>query len=388
MNKITLYIILGFASLWVTSCVSYKAQYSEDWKNQNKQIDDPYFTLYLIGDAGNAPMDSSTFVFDYLKKQLDKETANSGIIWLGDNIYPVGLAPTDSPYHAEGKHRLMAQLRTMDNYKGYKYFVPGNHDWYTYGRVGLRRQELAVDSFLMNTPNPNNQNNFFLPDKGCGDPTMHELASDINLILMDSHWFLNDKAKSGDQSVCEVTNQGEYIKKLKSEIESVKDQTVILASHHPPYTYAHHGGKFPLKDDLFPLTQVVDWLYLPLPLLGTALNRTRTFVSEQDVNNPNYKLYRNMIVDLMDRQGRGIIASGHEHTLQFIEKENQYFIVSGAGTKNNKVGMGDGSKFSIGEKGYVKVTFYDPQKAYVEFIVPSKSDNTSPVSFDQVIELK
>jgi len=114
-------------------------------------------------------------VFDHLKESLDNESSESAIVWLGDNIYPVGLAPSNSIYHAQGKHRLMAQLATMANYNGYKYFVPGNHDWYTYGRIGLRRQELLVDSFLLQTPNPNDQENFFLPDKGCGDPNAQEL---------------------------------------------------------------------------------------------------------------------------------------------------------------------------------------------------------------------
>ena len=31
-----------------------------------------------------------------------------------------------------------------------------------------------------------------------------------------------------------------------------------------------HGGRLPLKDHLFPLTNVVPGLYLPLPLVGSA----------------------------------------------------------------------------------------------------------------------
>jgi len=351
-------------------------------------IEEPYFSLYLIGDAGYSQMDSSTLVFDHLKKELNQETDNSGIVWLGDNIYPVGLAPNSSAYYASGRHRLIAQLSTMSDYQGYKFFVPGNHDWYTYGRIGLRRQELLVDSFLLETPNPNKQNNYFLPDKGCGDPQVVDLAKGISLLLMDSHWYLNEKARSGDLEECEVKSPIDFIDKLQSEVLSDKDRTLIVASHHPPYTYAHHGGRFPLKDDFFPLTQIVDWLYLPLPFSGVIFNRARLRISEQDVYHPFYRSYRAKLIEALEKKGRSIVASGHEHTLQFIENQDQYFIVSGAGTKKNKVGIGKGSKFAIGEKGYVKVLFVNPKKALVQYIVPGQFAEFNNVAFEKIIEFE
>ena len=305
-----------------------------------------------------------------------------------DSIYPVGLAPANSVYHAEGKHRLLAQLRTMSDYKGKKYFVPGNHDWYTYGRVGLRRQELLVDSFLLKTPNPNQQNNFFFPDKGCGDPKTHLLTEGISLLMMDSHWLLNKNARSGDQSVCDVKTSKEFLEKLRSEIINQSENSLIIASHHPPYTYAHHGGKFPIKDDIFPLTQKIDWLYLPLPIAGYIFNIMRLRMSEQDVYHPLYKTYRNELEEALQTKGSSIVASGHEHTLQLIEKNNQYFIVSGAGTKNNKVGIGSGSKFSIGEKGYVKVVFMNPKHAILQFIVPGQFKEYDNIAYEKMIKLK
>jgi UDP-2,3-diacylglucosamine pyrophosphatase LpxH len=367
--------------------VTYKEQYSGEWQ-RHVEIKEPYFTIFLIGDAGNAPMDSSTQVFDHLKKALDEESANSATIWLGDNIYPVGLAPSSSPYYPKGKHKLLAQLKTMSDYRGYKFFVPGNHDWYTFGRIGLRRQELLVDSFLLDTPNPNRQTNFFYPDKGCGDPQVVSLAEGISLLLMDSHWFLNEKARSGDQEVCAVQTPQQFIDKLHSEIISQEGESLIVASHHPPYTYAHHGGKFPFKDDFFPLTQVVDWLYLPLPASGFIFNRIRTRISEQDVNNALYKTYRGKLVEALEQKGRSIIASGHEHTLQYIENHNQCFIVSGSGTKNNKVGMGQGSEFAIGERGYVKVIFKNSKEALLQFIVPGYFKKYNNVAFEKMVVLE
>ncbi len=376
-----------FYTIFLTSCVSHKASYRGEWERL-AAVDNPYYTLYLIGDAGYAPLGESTIVFEHLKKQLDQESESSAIIWLGDNIYPVGLAPTNSVYHAQGRHRLMAQLRTMSDYKGQKYFVPGNHDWYTYGRVGLRRQELLVDSFLLHTPNPHEQNNYFLPDKGCGDPKAHSLIEGISLLTMDSHWFLNEKSRSGDQSVCEVKTPEEFIEKLQSEISNQSENTLIVASHHPPYTYAHHGGKFPIKDDIFPLTQKINWLYIPLPMAGYLFNRMRLRISEQDVYHPLYKLYKRKLEEALQSKGSSIVASGHEHTLQLVERNDQFFIVSGAGTKNNKVAIGRGSKFAIGEKGYVKIVFMDSNRAILQFLVPGQYKAFNNIAFEKMVFLK
>ena len=368
------------------SCVSYKASFNEDW-NRQATIDNPYFTMYLIGDAGNAELNQSTEVFDHLKLQLDTESSSSAIVWLGDNIYPVGLASPTSPYYPAGRHKLMAQLETMTDYNGYKFFVPGNHDWYTYGRIGLRRQELMVDSFLQLTPNPNNQVNYFMPDKGCGDPQVITLKDGIAILMMDSHWFLNEESRAGDQSVCDVSTPEAFIAKLKSEVELHAEESLIVASHHPPYTYAHHGGKFPLKDDLFPLTQALDWLYLPLPIAGFTFNRMRLRLSEQDVYHPLYRSYTRTLSETLQAKGRNIIASGHEHTLQMIEQNEQYYIVSGAGTKNNKVGTGKGSQFAIGAKGYVKIVFKDSKNAVAQFIVPGQEEDNNNVVYEKLIRL-
>ncbi|MDA8692894.1 metallophosphoesterase [Saprospiraceae bacterium] len=387
MREITYLTSILIICLLQIGCVSNKPSYKGDWERGDK-IENPYYTVYLIGDAGNAPLGESTYVLDHLKKELDQESSESAIVWLGDNIYPVGLAPSSSPYYPEGRHRLVAQLNTMKAFKGQKFFVPGNHDWYAYGRVGLRRQEMLVDSFLATTPNPNNQNNFFVPDKGCGDPQIHELTDSIGVLLMDSQWFLSEKSRSDDQEVCDVKTPAEFMQKLDSEVTEHNDKSIIVASHHPPYTYAHHGGKFPLKDDIFPFTQAVDKFYLPLPVTGFIFNRMRVRLSDQDVYYPVYKKYRAKIIEALEKNGRNIVASGHEHTLQFIENHNQYFIVSGAGSKENKVAMGFGSKFAIGQMGYVKLTFISPKKALMQFIVPGEFEEFDNVAFEQNLELE
>ena len=112
---LTLFIIFN-------GCADYKLKYEENSKNWKTNVPDPdvqiAYSIYLIGDAGNAPMGESTPLFDHLKDIFTSEKTPSSTIWLGDNLYPVGLAPEGHPDHALGVHRITAQLKTLKEYGG------------------------------------------------------------------------------------------------------------------------------------------------------------------------------------------------------------------------------------------------------------------------------
>ncbi len=57
------------------------------------------------------------------------------------------------------EHQLNIQTEAVKNFKGKTIFIPGNHDWYSNGLKGLKRQENYIeDIFGKNT---------FLPENGC-----------------------------------------------------------------------------------------------------------------------------------------------------------------------------------------------------------------------------
>ena len=100
-----------------------------------------------------------------------------------------------------------------------------------------------------------------------------------------------------------------------------------------------------------------------------------------------YVSYKKHLIDALQQKGRSIVASGHEHALQYIERHDQYFIVSGAGSKNNKVATGKGSKFAVGQKGYVKLVCVNPKKAIAQFVVPGQFEEYDNVAYENVLEL-
>jgi len=386
MSKKLVLVVIVLVCIIMQSCVSHRPRYKGEWSYSDYQ-ESSYYTLYLIGDSGNAPLNQSTEVLDHLQSNLTDTENNGGVVWLGDNIYPVGLPPVEDPDRELAEHRIRAQLMTMDHFEGHKFFIPGNHDWYKYEKEGLSRQEKLVEDYLSIIPSTSGQKNFFIPDDGCGDPQIIPLTDSLSLLAMDTHWLLSLKAFSQDNSHCDVQDMASYYKKLTELIADSKDKTLIVVTHHPPYTYGHHGGKFKLKDDIFPMTQIVDWLYLPQPIGGYLFNRTRNIVSDQDNKNFYYKNLINLLDEQLQKRGTAIVASGHEHNLQYIDLNNQHYIVSGAGSKRNPAGIGKGTKFVIGEMGYVRLIFRDAKNVLMQYITPGLYKESNNVVYQKWLHL-
>jgi len=367
-----------------SSCATYSTKISKKVAEPSPEspADSIYHTVYLIGDAGNAPLNESTETLDHLAANLAEESEKASIIWLGDNIYPNGLAPEGFEDRELDIHRLNAQLNTVLDFEGNVYFIPGNHDWYKYGIAGIKRQGNYIDSVLTQQNNKRNSN-FFMPDNGCGDPQLVSLAENIDLLLMDSHWFVQRKKEPREQCICK--DRDEFLTRIETLVDESQAQTIITTLHHPPYTYGHHGGGYSLKETLFPLTHLNKKLYIPIPLFG--INKLRNIFLNQDNKNPRYIRLRKGIIRALDKKGPSIVASGHEHNLQHIRKGIHDYIVSGAGSKSNPCKLGSGSLFCTGKNGYVRLLFYSPTLVMAEFIVPGSNEETGDVVYSSIIHL-
>jgi hypothetical protein len=80
-----------------------------------------------------------------------------------------------------------------------------------------------------------------------------------------------------------------------------------------------------------------------------------------------------------------MIVGGHEHNMQYIELEGNYFVVSGAGSKNNPVGLGHGSQFSVGEKGYVKLEFITSTVAVLKYFVVDEEGDSADLVYQKIL---
>jgi hypothetical protein len=293
------------------------------------------------------------------KRKLDSADENSTVIFLGDNIYPAGMPdPIDSTEaYFKAKNDIDAQLKTLENFKGKPIFIPGNHDWYTEGLIGLKREQEYVQEAL-------DSDEVFFPEDGCPLKAI-EVNDDIAIITIDTEWYLTNWNKRPDINTgCEIRSRDRFWLELEDAIKDNRQRTTIIAMHHPMFTYGQHGGQFTFRQNFYPKGN-----FGPTPVLGTLIDvlRKTTGASSEDLQNRRYIELKNRLVTLAQYSEKIILASGHEHTLQYIVEDNTPQIVSGAGSKMDGTRLLNGSQFSTGRRGYAILEIYTDGSSQVDF---------------------
>lgn len=359
-NKINFGFILLF--LVLQSCATHHVQFGKNIKNTvTENATDTskiVHTFFLIGDAGNANEDKAQQTLDLLSNQLKKAGKNTTLLFLGDNIYPKGLPNTDNSPNERiiAENKLTNQLKLSKNFKGKTIFIPGNHDWYS-GMKGLDRQAKFVTDYL-------NDKKSFLPRKGCGIDDL-EINRNLTLITIDSQWFLEDWDKSPTiNDDCTIKTRDAFFDELESILNKNQDKTVVLALHHPLMSNGTHGGQFSLEKQLFPLEEKI-----PLPVVGSLVNliRKTSGISPQDIQNKQYTLFIKRVKTLIQSQDNVIVVSGHDHNLQYINKDNIKQIISGSGSKSEAAKAVFPTDFSYGGNGFAALNIYENGAAKVFF---------------------
>ena len=108
---------------------------------------------------------------------------------------------------------------------------------------------------------------------------------------------------------------------------------------------------------------------IAVPVLGTLKNivRKASGLSPADMQNTMYNELRKRIITLSQENEKVIFVSGHEHSLQYIVKDNLPQIVSGSGSKTSATRNVGGGHFSYGSPGYARLDVYKDGSSYVRF---------------------
>jgi hypothetical protein len=313
--------------------------------------------FYLVGDAGYASQPHSQKILAIVQKKLRAEGKNTTLLYMGDNIYPLGMPKEGKKGRKEAEQSLESQIALAKEFKGKTYFIPGNHDWY-HGLDGLKEQEKFIKARI-------DDKNAFLPGKGCGIDDV-KINDSLTLITIDSQWFIEDWDNYPTiNDDCDIKTREQMFTELEDLINKNQDKTILLAIHHPLMSGGTHGGQSSLQKQLFPLSPKI-----PLPIIGSLLNLARraSGYSTQDLQSRVYSTLANRIKTLIQGKSNIVVLSGHDHNLQFIQKDNIYQIISGSGSKVEAAKAVNRNDFSYGGTGYaildvftngqVKVTYY------------------------------
>ncbi len=288
--------------------------------------------IILIGDAGQLTNGRHPVVAaakNHIK--MDEKTT---VVFLGDNLYKVGFPDNSLPTYDIAKAPLDSQIQIAGKSKAKVYFVPGNHDWANGGDLGYE-SILRVQSYIDFL---SNDNVHMYPRDGCPGPVEVSITKDIVLVMMDSQWWIHQYDKPGIESDCPFKTKTEVLTALDDILSRNSHKLVILAFHHTFRSYSPHGGYFTLKEHIFPFTDAIPGLYIPLPIIGSIYPLTRAvFGTSQDIKHPLYQSMINDIEGIVNGHPNVIYAAGHDHSLQLIQDSTYNFIVSGAGSKNSRV---------------------------------------------------
>ncbi len=337
------------------------------------------YTFYLMGDAGDDTINSMPPIENMGRRLNKDDPTKAGLIYLGDNIYMDGLRKKSSKYRAEDEIRMNAQLDIVKDWEGDVFVIPGNHDWNHYRKGGLKaikRQEKYVNKYL-------DREDAFLPKNGCPGPEVVKLTPGIVMIVFDSQWWVHKhKRSSGNKDGCECRSEDELIELMTDLLKKYRNQNVIVATHHPLISNGEHGGHYTIQDHIFPLTKVVDWLYLPLPGLGSIYPFYRKYIGHhQDIAHPHYHDLTERLSKAMNEWDNMVYVCGHEHNLQYHKLGSIHHIISGAGSKVTRVSPGTKMEFGLAERGYARLLYYKNGDVWVESYEVDNSTRKETLAF-------
>lgn len=367
MNEISIlmknYVIALSIIMLIGGCVSTKPPSAESIAivESSAQPDksDRLFSVFLVGDAGDASLDPLEPSLSVLHKKLQQMGEKSAVVFLGDNIYPHGLPQKKHRKREQAESRLQAQFKSVENYEGKVFFLAGNHDWDSSRKNGLeavKRQEQFVEESLA-------RGNVFLPDNGLPGPAVmkegHEEFT-LSIIALNTQWWLHPHNKPGAETdeANEVTKK-RVVQNLKEAVIDTSVDQVLVVGHHPLYSNGINGGKFPLKTHLLP------------PLGGSLYVLYRNiFGTPQDISSRKYGKMKEQLTSVFANRSPLIYASGHDHSLQYItfddERRNQNYVVSGSATVTSYVKSPELPSFGIQQKGFSALHYYK-NSIWIEF---------------------
>jgi hypothetical protein len=201
-----------------------------------------------------------------------------------------------------------------------------------------------------------------LPSAGDPGPVVRDLRSNVRLVFMDSHWFLQSPPDSA---------RVVFFDALQEALETAGDREVVLLAHHPFATAGPHGV-VALSTSTFGL------LYL--------LQRSGAIV--QDLNSPVYGHFRDQMRLAFRETGRVplVFAAGHDHSLQILdgrqEGDPRHILVSGAASKLTSLGDTAGMRYGAVRPGYMSLVFRKDDTVDLFVTAGRPSDLICPASPD------
>lgn len=368
--KISIFALIIYL---LNACASFHEQVGKDFSKDmitNEGKGNLLHEIVIVGDAGNANEPQGQQLLQTVEGYLKKNSNNKTLLFIGDNIYPLGMPKVGDKDRLLAEEKLNAQINLAQFVNGKTIFLAGNHDWY-HGLDGLIEQKTYIESKLGKKS--------FLPKKHDAIDVV-EVNDKLTIITIDSEWFIQnwDKYPNINEESA-IKNREDFFEEFRSLVNKNQNKVTVVAIHHPMITNGSHGGYFSLRNHIFPYKNI------PMPVLGTVANylRKTAGASPADTQHTYYRMMIDRLKTLTKNQEQIVFVSGHEHNLQYIENDGIKQLISGAGSKTEEARSVQPTSYSIGSLGFATLKVYEDNN--VDVFIHKMTDSGEEVAFQKTI---
>lgn len=347
MSRLATLPILAAALVATATCAtSVGSEFQADVPVEFPRPEAVDAVVFLIGDAGAAEFETSPTLrrlksdVEFWSENLAVDSAVT-VLFLGDNVYPSGVHDRGHPSFPQDSSRLWSQIRVLEgpfarDRGSAGLFLAGNHDWGNLsGPRGLDR--LQNQAAMLDSARTRGLHVRMVPEPGDPGPVFRDVRENVRLLLMDTHWFLQESL---------TANRSDFFTRVYQAMEDAEDRHVIMVAHHPYQSAGPHGL-------LAPGARALGLLYL--------MRKTGTLV--QDLNSPIYNRFLDRMHETFRALDRAplIFAAGHDHSLQVLDPTTpegpRTVLVSGAGSKLTDLAASPLLRYAATKPGYMTLIF-------------------------------
>ncbi len=357
LPRIALLFFIGLLS----GCTTYKTQMGSQatsfYNNQSLDTTTIVYSVFLTGNAANELNDGATAALSNFKKRMETASANSTVLFLGDNVFPLNGFNHNK---AKAEEKITSQLNLTERFKGKVFFIPGKSDW-----GNSTSSVLAQENFISRYKKKESS---ITPKNACGIEFI-SLSNDVELVAIDSQWFLEDWNEHPEiNKGCSIKTREQFFDELDSHLLENQEKTILLAMHHPLLSNGIYGGQYSLNEQLFPFDNKI-----PLPVAGSfyTLFRKASGYKTDDLQHASYREMADRIKATVQKYNHVVVVSGHEKNLQYISKDGIQQIISGSGAHFTPARAVNPKDFSYGGYGYAVVDVYANGASTVSFYTTS-----------------
>jgi len=303
--------------------------------------------------ANTADISSNSNFIPAIESLLAKTNESFSLILNGDLITGK-ISDKKEGDIIQNLRRLFSTVTQFDN--GRVIVIPGDRDWAKSGKDGwknVRKLQKLIKDFK-------HSNVQWSLKKGCPGPGLISLTPDITLVTINTQWWNHPYNKPGPADAdCKISTTNDFKEELEDIIDDESGGNLLIAGHFPVISLGEYGGHFSARSHLFPLTEFADYLYFPLPIIGSFYPSFRKNVGTvMDISNENFENFRKLIGNIIAHQQSLIYISGHEYNLQILKKEKNYFINSGSPDRPGYTTSDPDALYSKSATGLIELIYY------------------------------